>query len=187
MCWDYARNCRTGEILDDELVQAARKEDTLDALSQLATRLQGRFGESLSTVETRDVPLAEATTRSLEALKAYSIGYKVLSSKGSAAALPLFLRATEIDPQFAMAYAYLGRTYGDIGESVLSAESTSKAYQLRDRASDPERFFISASYDTQVTGNMEKAQSTVAFRANRSSSGPCASSGRVVSQWEVSR
>jgi DNA-binding winged helix-turn-helix (wHTH) protein/predicted Zn-dependent protease len=155
-----ARNCRTGEILDDELVQAARKEDTLDALSQLATRLRGRVGESLSTLERRDVPLAEATTRSLDALKAYSIGHKVLSSNGSAAALPHFLRATEMDPQFAMAYAYLGRTYGDIGESALSAENTGKAYQLRDRASDPERFFISASYDTQVTGNVEKAQQT---------------------------
>jgi len=73
-----ARNCRTGEILDDELVQAARKEDTLNALSRLVTRLRGKVGESLSTIKSRDVPLAEATTRSLEALKAYSIGYKVL-------------------------------------------------------------------------------------------------------------
>ena len=83
-----------------------------------------------------------------------------MAHRAAAAALPLFKRAIEIDPKFAMAYAYLGRVYGDIGESDLAAESTSKAYQLRDRASDPERFFITASYDLQVTGNLEKAQQT---------------------------
>src|SRR5205814_5076029 len=117
-------------------------------------------GESLSTVEKHSTPLEEATTSSLEALKAYSMAMKVLSSNGPAASLPHFKRATEIDPKFAMAHAYLGRVYGDSGESALSAESTSKAYQLRDRASDREKFFIAASYDTQVTGNLERAQKT---------------------------
>jgi DNA-binding winged helix-turn-helix (wHTH) protein/tetratricopeptide (TPR) repeat protein len=155
-----AKECHTGEVLAEEQAQAARKEDVLNALSQIASRFRRRVGESLATVERHNTPLAEATTPSLEALKAYSTAWKVLSSTGSAAALPLFQRAIEIDPKFAMAHAYLGRLYGDLGESALSAESTAKAYQLRDRASDPEKFFITASYDLQVTGNLEKAQQT---------------------------
>jgi tetratricopeptide (TPR) repeat protein len=155
-----AKNCRTGDILDEEQVQAARKEDVLNSLSQIASKFRTRVGESLATVEKHDTPLAEATTPSLEALKAYSAAWKVLSTTGSAAAVPLFKRAIEIDPKFAMAHALLGRIYDDIGESSLSAESTSKAYQLRDRASDREKFFITASYDLQVTGNLEKAQQT---------------------------
>jgi eukaryotic-like serine/threonine-protein kinase len=155
-----AENCRTGDILDQEQAQAARKEDVMSALSQIAAKFRSRIGESLSSTEKHDTPLAEATTSSLEALKAYSIGLQMLSSTGSTAALPHFKRATEIDPEFAMAYAYLGRTYGDMGESILSAESTTKAYQLRDRSNDQEKFFIVASYDTQVTGNVEKAQQT---------------------------
>jgi len=155
-----AVNCHTGRVLDEEQAQAARNEDVLNALTQIAARLRARVGESVSTIEKHDVPLAEATTASLEALKAYSTGLKVLSSKGSAAALPLFKRATEIDRQFAMAYAYLGRVYGDMGESDLSAKNTSRAYELRDHANDQERFFIAASYDTQVSGNIERAEQT---------------------------
>ena len=155
-----AKNCRTGDVLDEEQTQAARKEDILGALSQIASKFRTRVGESLTTVEKHDTPLADATTPSLEALKAYSAASRVLSSTGDAAALPLFKRATEIDPKFAMAYAWLGRVYGDIEDPALSAESTSKAYQLRDRASDREKFYITASYDTQVTGNLEKAQMT---------------------------
>ena len=155
-----AKDCRTGDILDEEQAQAARKEDILKALSLIAAKLRNRVGESLSTIEEHDTPLAEATTPSLGALKAYSNGIRVMSSSGSAAALPFFKSATEIDPKFAMAYAYLGRVYGDIGESLLSAEGTSKAYDLRDRTSDREKFFIAASYDVQVTGDLEKAQHT---------------------------
>jgi len=142
-----AKNCRTGAVLDEEQVQAARKEDVLNALSQIASKFRTRVGEALATVEKHDTPLAEATTPSLEALKAYTEGWKVASSTGEAAALPLFKRAIEIDPKFAMAHALLARTYSSIGESALSAESTSKAYQLRDRASDAEKFLITASYD----------------------------------------
>jgi len=156
-----AQNCRTGEVLAEEQVQAARKEAVLGALSQIATQFRSRVGESLATLAKHDTPLAEATTASLEALKAYSAAVKITVSNGSSdAAVPLFKRAIEIDPKFAMAYAFLGRVYGDTGESALSAESTSQAYQLRDRASDRERFFIDASYDLQVTGNLEKAQQT---------------------------
>jgi tetratricopeptide (TPR) repeat protein len=106
------------------------------------------------------MPLAEATTPSLEALKAYSAGWQVSFSSGSAASVPFLKRAIEIDPNFASAYATLGRMYGDIGETALSAENTSEAYRLRDRASDQEKFFISLTYDLQVTGNLEKAQQT---------------------------
>jgi tetratricopeptide (TPR) repeat protein/predicted Ser/Thr protein kinase len=155
-----AKDCRTGDVLAEEQVQAARKEDVLNALGQIARKFRTRVGESLTTVEKHDTPLAEATTPSLEALKAYSAGWRVLVSTGSAAAIPFFKHAIEIDPKFAMAYAMLGRMYGDIGEYALSAESTAKGYQLRDRASDDERFFISASYDMQVTGSLEKAQQT---------------------------
>ena len=156
-----AKNCRTGDVLDEEQVQAARKEDVLNALSQIASKFRTRVGESLTTVEKHDTPLEEATTPSLEALKAYSTAWKVHFSTGDAtAALPLYKRALEIDPKFAMAYANLGNLYGEMGESDLSAESNSKAYDLRDRASDREKFFITASYEIRVTGNLEKAQQT---------------------------
>jgi len=153
-----AEDCRTGDVLADEQVQVARKEEVLNALSQIATRFRSRVGESLTTVKKYDVPLAEATTPSLEALKAYSAGWQVVSSTGSAAAVPFFSRAIEIDPNFASAYAALGRMYGDIGESALSAQNTNQAYQLLDHASDQERFFISLTYELQVTGDLEKAK-----------------------------
>jgi tetratricopeptide (TPR) repeat protein len=155
-----AKKCHTGDVIDEEQVQAAKKEDVLSALSQIASKFRTRVGETLATVKQHDTPLAEATTPSLEALKAYSAAWKVLASTGSAAAVPFFKRATEIDPKFAMAFASLGRMYGDIGEASLSAENSGKAYQLRDRASDREKFFIAANYDVNVTGNLERAQQT---------------------------
>jgi eukaryotic-like serine/threonine-protein kinase len=155
-----AKNCRTGEILDEEQAQAAKKEDVLNALSQIASKFRTRVGESLATIEKHSTPLAEATTSSLDALKAYSTAWKVVSARGPAASVPLLQRAIEIDPKFAMAYAVLGMSYGAMGESALSAESTSKAWQLRDRVSDAEKFSITATYEMQVTGNMEKAQHT---------------------------
>ena len=152
-----AENCRTGDVLDEEQVQAAKKEDVLNALGRIATKFRSRVGESLITIKKYDVPLAEATTPSLEALKAYSAGWQVSFSSGSAASLPFLQRAIEIDPNFASAYAALGRMYGDIGETVLSAQNLRKAYELRNRASDQEKFFISVNYELQVTGNLEKA------------------------------
>jgi tetratricopeptide (TPR) repeat protein len=156
-----AKSCRTGDVLDEEQAQAARKEDVLSALSQIAITFRTRVGESLATVQKHETPLIEATTPSLEALKAYSTALKVSSSTGSAAGVPLLKRAVEIDPQFAKAHATLGLWYSGLGESVLSMESTSKAYQLRDHTSDPERFFITALYDRQVTGNLEKERRTL--------------------------
>jgi eukaryotic-like serine/threonine-protein kinase len=155
-----AKDCRSGDVLDEEQMQAARKEDVLNALGQVASKFRTRVGESLKTVKEHNTPLAEATTPSLDALKAYSAGWQASFSGGAAAAVPFLQRAIDIDPNFASAYATLGRMYGDIGESALSVKNTSKAYELRDRASDQEKFFISLTYDLQVTGNLEKARET---------------------------
>jgi eukaryotic-like serine/threonine-protein kinase len=155
-----AVDCRTGEPIDAEQVQAARKEDVLNALSQEASSFRMRVGESLATVKQYDTPLAEATTPSLEALKAYSAALKLHFTSNSAGPQPLYKRAIEIDPNFAMAYAMLGHTYGEMGESDLAAEYLSKAYALRDHASDAEKFFIIVSYDIRTTGNLEEARQT---------------------------
>jgi eukaryotic-like serine/threonine-protein kinase len=155
-----ARNCSTGDVLDDEQVQAAERGDVLNALSQIAGKFRARVGESLAAIKKHSTPLAEATTTSLEALKVYSVARKVHWTSGALSALPLFRRATEIDPQFAVAHAWLGRMYADLDESDLAAESTRRAWQLRDRVSDPERFLIAASYDILVTRNLEEAKQT---------------------------
>ena len=155
-----ARDCHTGEALDEEQVQAAKKEDVLTALDRVAKRFRTRVGESLATLEKHDTPLVEATTPSLEALKAYSMGMKINASQGEAAAVPLFKRAIELDPQFALAHAALGVMYGSIGETDLAAAETARAYALRDRASDNEKFFITAYYEGRTTGNQEKSLQT---------------------------
>jgi eukaryotic-like serine/threonine-protein kinase len=152
-----AKNCSSGDIIDEEQVQAARKEDVLDALSQIASTFRTRVGESLATIATHDKPLEDATTQSLAAFKAYSTGRKVHSASGPAA-LPLFVRATEIDPTFAIAHAFVGTAYRELGEYERAAASIREAYRLRDRASDLEKFFITTVYHLNVTGNMEKAQ-----------------------------
>ena len=157
----HARNCNTGNTVAQEQVQVARREDVLNALSQVARKFRTQVGESLATVEKHSTPLAEATTSSLDALKAYSTGLKVAIAGSAAASILSLLRAVEIDPKFAMAYAMLGLAYSSVGESVLSAQSTTRAWQLRDRVSDPERFFIDFTYDRQVTGNLEKAYQTL--------------------------
>jgi tetratricopeptide (TPR) repeat protein len=156
----HATNCTTGDIIGTEQVQAARKEDVLRALSTVASNLRGRLGESIASIKSLDTPLDEATTSSLDALKAFSESNRVENQSGSAAAIPLAQRAVELDPKFAAAWAILGRLYGDIGQERSSAESTAKAYDFRDHASDHERFFIVASYEMQVTGNLEKAEQT---------------------------
>jgi tetratricopeptide (TPR) repeat protein len=156
-----AKNCRTGAVLDEEQVQANKKEDVLDVLSQIAAKFRTKVGESLTTVRQHNTPLEEATTTSLEALKAYSAGSKHLTADSDpAAGLPFFQRAVEIDPKFAVAHAALGFTYGLLVQPGPSAESNRRAYELRDRASDRERFFITATYETQVTGDLEKAEHT---------------------------
>ncbi len=153
-----ARICDSGAVLDDEQVLATRKEEVLDSLSSIARKLRQKTGESITTVEQHSVPLSEATTPSLEALKAFSIGWKMQVTVGHSAALPFFKRATELDPNFATAYAWLGRAYSVGGGPTR--EATRKAWQLRDRAGDVERFFIDFSYYKLVTGNLEKARET---------------------------
>ncbi len=152
-----ATDCRTGDVVDEEQVQAARKEEVLRALDQIARKFRTRIGESLTSVREHDTPLAEATTPSLEALKAYSKGWELVNSN-QPNAIPFFTRAIEIDPKFAMAHAALGLMHGHTGESALATEHTATAYALRDRASDRERFFITAYYEGRATGNQEKAQ-----------------------------
>ena len=155
-----AKNCRTGDTLDEEQAQAANKEDVLNALNQVASRFRRRVGESLAAIKKHSIPLAEASTTSLEALKAYSTAEQVWFSTGPAATVAPLQRAIEIDPQFAMAHAFLGRMYADLWEPVLAAESANRAYELRNRVSDPERFFIMVPHDLDVTGNLEEAEQT---------------------------
>ncbi len=155
-----ASNCSTGDTLEQRQAQIARREDVLNALSELGRGFRARVGESTTAVE-RSKPLLEATTHSLDALKAYSDGIKMAIASGNAAGIPYFKRAVEIDPGFAVAYAQMGISYSSNGESVLAAQSTTKAWQLRDRVSDRERFFIDFSYDRHVTGNLERAFQTL--------------------------
>jgi tetratricopeptide (TPR) repeat protein len=157
----HATNCATGDILADEQAQAARKEDVLSTLTQIATRFRIRVGESLATVEKHSMPLQDVTTPSLEALQAYSAGWKKGVVGSPVRALPLFQRAIAIDPDFAMAHAFLGFRYGVLGESALARQSLLKAYQLRHRASDAERFFIETLYDRDFTGNLERERRTL--------------------------
>jgi len=151
-------NCVSGESLASTEAQASDKNHVLDALGKTASEIRDKLGESLSTVQKFNTPLEQATTPSLDALKALSSGLTVVGTAGSAAAIPFFKHAIELDPNFALAYALLGRVYGDIKEYSLSADYTRKAYELRDRSSEPEKYFISASFNIVVTGNMEKAE-----------------------------
>jgi len=153
-----AVNCSNGETLTSTEAQASDKNHVLDALGKTASEIRSKLGESLSTVQKFDTPLAQATTPSLEALKAYSSGFKLLHTTGPAAAIPFYKHAIELDPDFALAYAMLGRAYGDIGESDASADYSRKAYQLRDRASEAEKYFISGQFHIAATGDMEKAE-----------------------------
>ena len=153
-----AINCQNGDTLAQEQVTAATKEKVLTALGDAAVRLRGELGETRSTVKKFDVPLEQATTSSLEALKAYSRGIRAGRSEGDMAALPLLKRAVEMDLNFALAYAQLGLVYSDLGEIALSADFASKAFTLRDRASEWELFSIDSTYYRSVTGQLEKAE-----------------------------
>lgn len=152
-----ARRCSNGDMLDQEQAQAPRKEDVLNTLSAIAARFRRRVGESLAQVKEHEKPLPEATTSSLEALKAYATGVRLVSTSPAGAAA-LFQRAIELDPNFAMAYAWLARQYGDMNEFALSRAMAAKAYELRNRASDPEQFWIAADYNTQVRENLPEAR-----------------------------
>jgi eukaryotic-like serine/threonine-protein kinase len=156
----HALSCQTGDSLARAEAQASKKEDVLNALGRVSTKLRERVGESLSTIQKYDTPIEEATTPSLEALKAYSLGRKAESEKGDAAAIPFFKRAIELDPNFAVAYNGLGTSYNNLGETGLSTELFRRAYELRDRASEREKLRISAHYYALYTGELEKSNQT---------------------------
>jgi len=131
-----AMNCQNLDTLAQELATAESKEKVLDALSRVASKLRRELGESLITVQKFDVPLPELTTSSLEALKAYSLGRKALNQQGEAAALPFHQRAIELDPGFAVAYRAVGADYLGMGEVGRASEYYTKAFQLREHASE---------------------------------------------------
>ncbi len=152
-----AVNCKSGDTLAEEQVTAASKEKVLGVLGEAASKLRGELGESLATVQKFDVPLAEATTSSLEALRAYSLGLKAEDEKGVAAALPYYQNAIELDPNFAMGYEAAGYDYFSLGQLGRASEYIAQAFQLRERASEREKLEITASYHRLVTGQLDKA------------------------------
>jgi tetratricopeptide (TPR) repeat protein len=155
-----AENCQSGDPLAEKQVTAASKEKVLDALGEAASKLRGELGESLATVQKFDVPLAEATTSSLEALKAYSLGNKARDEKGYAAALPYHQRAIQLDPNFAIGYNAVGADYSSLGEVGRSSDYFTKAFQLREHASEREKLAITGNYYRNVTGEPDKAAQT---------------------------
>jgi eukaryotic-like serine/threonine-protein kinase len=153
-----AVNCETGDSLAEEQVSANSKEQVLSALGRASTDLRKKLGESLKTVQKLDAPIDEATTPSLAALQAYSLGRKTLLSSGdNAGAITMFERAIHLDPQFAMAYASMGTSYRNLGQENVAAENTRKAYELRGHVSEWEKFYIESHYNKFVTGDLEKA------------------------------
>ncbi len=153
-----AVNCTSGDSLASTEAQASNKNDVLDALGKTASAMRNKLGESLSTVRKFDTPLEQATTTSLEALKAYSLGRKASAASEWAAGIPFFQRAIRLDPNFAMAYARLGNMYRMLGDQTLAAENTRKAYELREGVSELEKFYIESHYYQQTTGELEKAR-----------------------------
>jgi len=155
-----AVNCQSGDTLAQEQVTAASKEKVLNTLGEAASKLRGELGESLATVQKFDVPLEQATTSSLEALKVYSLATKAYDEKGIAAALPYYQRAIQLDPNFAVGYNALGNTYAGLGELGRAREYLTKAFQLREHASEPEKLMITADYYQRATGELDKAAQT---------------------------
>jgi serine/threonine protein kinase/tetratricopeptide (TPR) repeat protein len=155
-----AVNCQNGDTLAQEQVTAADKEKVLDALGDAASKLRAELGESLTTVQRFDVRLDQATTSSLEALKSYSLGEKFYQEHGAVAALPYYQRAIELDPTFAIGYAIVGNSYYTLGEVKRAGQYYTKAFQLRDHATERERLGITADYYEIVTGELDRAAQT---------------------------
>jgi tetratricopeptide (TPR) repeat protein/predicted Ser/Thr protein kinase len=154
-----ALNCRTGETLAREQVEAESKETVLGAVGKAASRMRRRLGESLSSIQKLDAPI-EATTSSLEALKAFGLGEAQRDKGVQAGAIPFYKRAIELDPNFALAYARLGTVYGNLGEEEVAVEYHTKAFERRERVSEREKLYISAHYYNTVTGELDKAVET---------------------------
>jgi eukaryotic-like serine/threonine-protein kinase len=151
-----ALNCASGENLATAQTEAKDKNQVLGALGKVAEEMRGKLGESLASIQKYNTPIAEATTSSLEALKAFSLGMQARANKGEDAAAPFFKQAVTLDPNFAMAYAVLGQVESNLGERKVGAEHTKKAYDLRERASEPEKFYIESHYYNNVDGDFEK-------------------------------
>ncbi len=152
-----AINCASGETLATATTEAPNKDQVLGALGKVAEEIRGKLGESLASIQKYNTPIAEATTSSLEALKAYSLGIQARGSKGEEAAVPFLKQAVTLDPNFAMAIAVLGQVETNLGAVSLGSEYTKKAYDLRDRASDLEKFYIESHYYENVTGDLQQA------------------------------
>jgi DNA-binding winged helix-turn-helix (wHTH) protein/tetratricopeptide (TPR) repeat protein len=155
-----AVNCQSGDMLAQEQATAAAKEKVLDGLGEATSKLRSELGESLATIQKFDGPLAEATTSSLEALKAFTLGGRAANEKGPAAALPYDQRAIELDPNFALGYSDLGNDYYNLGETSRASQNFARAFQLREHASGWERLQITADYYLNVTGELDKAGQT---------------------------
>jgi len=155
-----ALNCHSGELLAGEQVEAASKEEVLGALGTATSRMRGKLGESLASLEKYDAPVEEATTPSLDALKALSQAEEARARGNHTASIPFYERAIELDPNFAVAYARLGTVLGNQGESEPARQYRLKAFELRDRVSELERLYITAHYYNSVTGEIEKSRHT---------------------------
>ena len=153
-----AANCTSGESLASTEAQASDKNHVLDALGKAASEIRKKLGESLNTSQKFDTPLEQATTPSLEALQAYSLGRKASANSAWAGCVPFMQRAAHLDPNFAMAYARLGTCYRNLGETSVGSENTQRAYELRERVSEDEKFYIESHYYQNVTGDLEKAR-----------------------------
>ena len=153
-----AVNCRSGDPMAEQQVTTASKEKVLDALGEAASKLRGELGESLASVQKLDAPLEQATTTSLEALQAYSLGEKAYREKNVAAALPYHQRAIQLDPRFALGYNAVGSDYLSLGEQGRASEYFSKGFDLKERASERESLNITAGYYSYVTGELEKGE-----------------------------
>jgi serine/threonine protein kinase/tetratricopeptide (TPR) repeat protein len=153
-------NCQSGDTLAQEQATAPSKEKVLDALGTAASKLRAEIGESLSSVHKLDVPLSEATTSSLEALQAYTVGEKTYRERGPADALPYHLHAIELDPNFAIGYERVGVDYFGMNETGRASEYYAKAFQLREHASEREKLEITGDYYSSVTGELDKAAQT---------------------------
>jgi serine/threonine protein kinase/tetratricopeptide (TPR) repeat protein len=151
-----AIGCSSGDTLAKEQEEAASKQDVLKALGKAASSLRGKLGESLATIQKFDVPV-EATTASLEALKAFSMGITTFRTKGNAESIPFYKRALELDSKLAVAYVSLGVAYSNLGQASLAAENIKKAYDLREQVSEREKYRISSMYYQLVTGELEQA------------------------------
>jgi serine/threonine protein kinase len=156
----HAVNCLTGDPLAEEQERAIGKEQVLAAMDRAAAKLRNEMGESLSSVQKFDIPLEQATTTSLDALKAYTLGVKTQREKGYAEATPFYKRTVELDPHCAMAYYALGINYYNLNQPSLGAVYVKKAFDLRDRVTEREKFAITAAYYEAVTGGLEEALQT---------------------------